>query len=319
VNYGVYGLSLRSAWKLPYPKASRANTLAEVSLRPASTARFAKALRTHPLTSSSSPWIDQQLPDGSTYLRWTNVFDFLIPRDGHTLLCRPLDPRAEEAFHTHLGPSLSYALINLGIEPLHSTTVVIDGGAVALMGDCGYGKSSLGAMFVKAGFPLLTDDLLVLKHDAHSITAYPGAPRVKLYPEIAREIFGARVKGLRLTRLTPKLIIPLDGARAQANPVPLKAIYVLTPPRRRAPSQLRIRRLPARQAFMEIVRNTFNMAITDSARLERQFALASALSSTIPIRSLSYARRFAMLSAARDAILADLADPPQARAAAAKR
>ena len=309
MNYGVYGLSLRSAWKLPYPKASRANTLAEVSLRPASAARFAKALGTHALTPSSS-WSDQRLPDGSTYLRWTNVFDFLIPGDGRTLLCRPLDPRAEEAFHTHLGPSLSYALINLGIEPLHSTTVVIDGGAVALMGDCGYGKSSLGATFVKAGFPLLTDDLLVMQHDAHRFTAYPGAPRVKLYPQIARRIFGARVKGLRLTRLTPKLIIPLDGARAQATPVPLRAIYVLTPPRRRAPRQLRIRRLPARQAFMEIVRNTFNMAITDTARLERQFALASALSSSIPIRSLSYPRRFEMLSAAKDAILADLADRP---------
>ena len=320
MSYGVYGVSITSDWMLPYPKAGRAGCLAEVALRRGSQSHFAKALGPRLLSPGAKSWADQTLADGSTYLRWANVFDFLIPPDGKTLLCRPLAENAEAAFHTHLGPSLSFALINLGIEPLHSTTVVVDGGAVALMGDCGYGKSSLGASFIKAGFPLLTDDLLVLKHDEHGMTAYPGAPRVKLYPEIARRIFGSRVKGLRLKHLTPKLIIPLEGTRAQTTPVPLKAIYVLTPPRRRAPSALRIRRLPARQVFMEIVRNTFNMAVTDAARLERQFAIAAALTASVPVKSLSYPRRFELLSAARDAILSDLEKSQElARTAVANR
>lgn len=306
MTYSVYGVSLRSDWPLPYRRAASAGCLAKVTLRRGSDARFAKALGAARLPHTPGTWIDHRFSDGTTLLRWSNVFDFLIQPDGTTLLCRPLDRRAEEAFHTHLGPSLSYALINLGIEPLHSTTLVVDGGAVALMGDCGYGKSSLGASFVKAGYPLLTDDLLVLKRTDDGILAYPGAPRVKLYPEIARRIFGSQVKGLRFEWLTPKLIIPLDGNRAQSTPVPLKAIYVLTAPRRRAPSALRIRRITRRQAFMEMVRNTFNMAITDGSRLERQFAMASALTATIPIKSLSYPRRFELLSAARDAILDDL-------------
>ena len=306
MNYSVYGVSLRSEWPLPYRRATNGDCLAKVTLRRGSDGRFAKALDAARLPESSGTWIDHRLSDGTTLLRWTNVFDFLIQPDGTTLLCRPLDRRAEEAFHTHLGPSLSYALINLGIEPLHSTTVVVDGGAVALMGDCGYGKSSLGASFVKAGYALLTDDLLVLKRTDGGIVAYPGAPRVKLYPEIARRIFGDQVKGLHFEWLTPKLIIPLDGDRAQALPVPLKAIYVLTAPRRRAPAGLRIRRMTPRQAFMEMVRNTFNMAITDGSRLERQFAMASALTASVPIRSLSYPRRFELLSAARNAILEDL-------------
>ena len=306
MKYSVYGVSLHSAWPLPYRRASGADCLAKITLRRGSDARFAKALSAARLPQSPGTWIDHRLPDGTTLLRWTNVFDFLIQADGGTLLCRPLDRRAGQAFHTHLGPSLSYALIHLGIEPLHSTTVVVDGSAVALMGDCGYGKSSLGAAFVKAGYPLLTDDLLVLKRTGGGIIAYPGAPRVKLYPEIARRIFGTQVKGLQFEWLTPKLIIPLDGGRAQSAPVPLKAIYVLTAPRRRAPAALRIRRLTRRQAFMEIVRNTFNMAITDGSRLERQFAMASALTASVPIRSLSYPRRIELLTAARDAILGDL-------------
>jgi hypothetical protein len=306
MSYGVYGVSIQSDWMLPYPKAARAGYLAEMTLRRGSEAHFAKALGPRVLAAGSAPWSDQRLADGSTYLRWTNVFDFLIPPDGKALLCRPLHADAESAFYTHLGRSLSFALINLGIEPLHATTFVVDGGAVALMGDCGYGKSSLGAAFIQAGFPLLTDDLLVLKHDEDGVTAYPGAPRVKLYPGVARRIFGARVTGLRLKRLTPKLIIPVEGARAQATPVPLKAIYVLTPPWRRAAAGLRIRRLRSRQAFMGIVRNTFNTTVSHPERLERQFALATRLAMQVPIKSLSYPREFRMLQVAREAILADL-------------
>jgi hypothetical protein len=240
-------------------------------------------------------------------LRWSSIFEFLIQPDGRSVLCRPLYNRAVDAFHTHLGPSLSFALINLGIEPLHSTTVMVEGGAVALMGDCGYGKSSLGATFVKAGHALLTDDLLVLQRGPDGFIAYPGAPRVKLYPEIAKVIFGPRVRGLRLTRLTPKIIIPLTGARAQQTPVPLKAIYMLTPPvSGHARKGVTIRRLSPRRAFLELVRNTFNMAVTDAGRLERQFRLASDLALEVPVKTLSYPRKLRMLAAAREAILEDL-------------
>jgi hypothetical protein len=305
-SYTVYGVTLESAWTLPYPAAD-GPALAAVALRRGSARQFADALSTVDVPSGNAPWASASLADGSRYLRWTNVFEFLIRRDGRSVLCRPLAERAADAFHTHLGPSLSFALINLGFEPLHSTTIMVDGGAVALMGDCGYGKSSLGASFVKNGHALLTDDLLVVKPGSDGFVCYPGAPRVKLYPEIARTIFGPRVRGLRFGNLTPKIIIPLNRSRSQQTPVPLKAIYILTPPdagRRQA--GVSIRRLSARRAFLELVRNTFNMAVTDSGRLQRQLELATALSLNIPVKTLSYPRKLKMLTDARDAILTDL-------------
>jgi len=250
--------------------------------------------------------VTAELPDGVRYLRWSNVFEFLIGADGRSIACRPLTPHAVDAFHTHLGPSLSFALINLGIEPLHSTTLVIGGEAVALMGDCGYGKSSLGASFVKAGYPLLTDDLLVVDRQDSRFVAYPGAPRVKLYPAIAKVVFGPRVRGLRLEPLTPKLIIPLDEQRSQRTPVPLKVIYVLTPPGARVPPRVVIKRLSPKHAFLELVRNTFNMSVSEPRRLERQFALVTQLAMTVPVKSLSYPRELRMLNEAREAILGDV-------------
>jgi hypothetical protein len=308
-SYNVYGIRLRSEWKLPYPKGA-APWLADVSLLKGGDAEFADALKAANIPVAPSPWSTAPLPDGSTYLRWLNIFEFLIQSDGRSVVCRPLSHRALDAFHTHLGPSLSFALINIGIEPLHSTTVVIDGQAVALMGDSGYGKSTLGAEFLRAGHQLLTDDLLVLKDTRKGFLAYPGAPRVKLYPEMARRVLGPNVKGLRLKGLTPKLIVPLDATRGRRTITPLKAIYVLTPPPhvsgRKAPAGVRFKDLTARQACLELVRNTFNMAVEESGRLERQFAQATRLALNVPIKTLSYPRRFSMLSEAREAILADL-------------
>ena len=86
----------------------------------------------------------------------------------------------------------------------------------------------------------------------------------------------------------------------------MKAIYVLRPPGARAPSRVVIRRLSHRRAFVELVRNTFNMAVSEPERLERQFALATRLAMDVPVRSLSYPREFGMLRDAREAILADL-------------
>jgi hypothetical protein len=281
--------------------------MAHISLRRGSAAQFRQALTGIQIPpANGNPWLTVPLPDGSRYLRWTGVFEFLILRDGRAVVCRPLGTQGPRAFHTHLGPSLSFALINLGIEPLHSTTLVIGGQAVALMGDCGYGKSSLGASFVKAGHRLLTDDLLVISRANGEFLAHAGVPRVKLFPAIAKRIFGARVRGLRLRPLTPKLIIPFDQTRAARTPSPLKAIYMLTPPGKRMPRGVVIRRLSPRRAFLEIVRNTFNMAVDERTRLQRQFALATQLALRVPVKSLSYPREFRMLSAAREAIIADL-------------
>jgi hypothetical protein len=173
------------------------------------------------------------------------------------------------------------------------------------MGDCGYGKSSLAASFLTAGHRVLSDDVLVLTGNGHGFTAHPGAPRIKLFPKIARRIFGRAVRGTPMNGLTPKLIIPLTARQRPSGSVPLQALYVLSPPGTTATGP-RIRRLPARQACLEMVRNTFNMAVTDGARLARLLAMSAAVVDQIPVKRLSYPRRPAMLAAAREAILADL-------------
>ena len=161
--YQLYGLSLSSQWPLPYPPGT-GRGLASVELRQASAAFFSRG------SAMVGPeyelaWCHHQvLDDGSIYLRWSDLFEFLVVNDGKQVFTHPLRGASLEAFHSYLlGPALSFALLKLGIEPLHATTIVVDGGAVSFLGNCGYGKSSLAAAFLEQGDPVLTDDLQVLR------------------------------------------------------------------------------------------------------------------------------------------------------------
>ncbi len=310
-GYRVYGLCLRSQWPLPCPEG-RESDLQELELFDGSPALFSKVPRDATRRSDGKNWFQHlQLPDGSDYLRWSGLFEFLVSADGRRIACRELDSASPESFQTYLlGQVLSFALLKQGIEPLHATTVVIDGQAVAFLGDCGYGKSSLGAAFLQVGYALLTDDQLVLKEEEEQFIAYPGLPRIKLFPHIARSLLGERVNGTPMNSETSKMVIPLDqnGKMYRREPLSLRTIYVLTPPARcsRIPS-ISIRSLSPRRAFIEVLKGTFNVIVVEPARLERQFDLATRLAATIPVKSLSYPRDLSRLPAVIEAVESDLA------------
>ena len=306
--YQLYGLSLSSQRPLPYLR-STARGLASVELREAPAALFSRASATIGPADQATWCHHRVLDDGSIYLRWSDLFEFLVVNDGKRVFTHPLRGASLEAFHSYLlGPALSFALLKLGIEPLHATTIVVDGGAVCFLGNCGYGKSSLAAAFLKQGDPLLTDDLQVLGQTPDGPMAYPGPPRIKLFPEIGTALLRSLVRGVPMGPLTSKLIVPLDPHQAWTEAVPLKVIYVLAPPVT-SPQRCKvtIRRLSAKKALLELLRNTFNRLVTDSDRLERQFFWAAQLASTVPIKLLSYPRSLSALPTVRRAILSDLA------------
>jgi hypothetical protein len=306
--YNLYGLCLKSQWALPCRTGQKVGS-SDVELVEGSSSPFLNARQEAGLAENSAKWFRwSRLQDGTTYLRWAEMFEFLISADGHRIAGLPLAHSSLESFSTYLlGQVLSFALLRQGVEPLHATVVATEGGAVAFIGDSGYGKSSIGAAFLQAGHRLLTDDLLVLKRDSGGFYAYPGPPRIKLFPEIARAVLGETVNGIPMNPLTPKLIIPLTPDQRCESPVPLRAIYVLSPPSRvRKSKGLALRRLSQRRAFLALLQNTFNTRVLEPERLKRQFAMASQLAQRVPIKRLSYPRDLSCLALARAAVLSDL-------------
>src|SRR5439155_8977822 len=132
-----------------------------------------------------------------------------VAADGGRITCRRLEESSLESFQVYmLGQALSFALVRQGFEPLHATVVVIDDQAVAFLGDNAFGKSSLAACFLEAGHRLLTDDLLILQDSPNGgILAYPGPPRLKLFPKMATRFLGQTVNRVHLNADTAKLIL----------------------------------------------------------------------------------------------------------------
>src|SRR5207249_6238091 len=187
------------------------------------------------------------------------------------------------------------------------TVVVVDGEAVAFLGECGFGKSSLAACFLDAGHQMLTDDLLLLQASAGRVLAYPGPPRIKLFSKAARRFLEDAPAGVRMNPQTRKLIIPMDRKRCCFTPVPVRAVYSLAGPREVfRKQQIHAEPLSPRQAFLELVKNTFNRRILDADRLERQFNETARLVSLVPVRKLSFARIWRQLPLVREAIISDL-------------
>lgn len=306
-SYSLYGITVRSRWRLPFAAAPPGSAPA-IDIVPGEAEAFRAAAELVRGRGGETDWFTSgPLPGGEHYLRWEDLFECIVSAAGERIACRPLEAATYEAFHTYLlGQALSFALLKQGVESIHATAVVVDGAAVAFLGNSGHGKSSLAAAFLAAGHPLLTDDLLVAERRNGHLVGQPGPPRIKLFPEVARRFFGSRAEGVPMNPLTEKLILPLPP-EACSGPVPLRAMYVLAAPAGPHPDGVLIQPLSGRAAFMELSSNTYNARLLDSARLRNQFQAAARLAEAVPVRRLSFPRSLDLLHRVRERIVADAA------------
>jgi len=307
-RYGVYGITLRS--EIPLPLAENSDgALAEIELGTASTDWFACMTRGAEVIESSSSWYEySRLQDGSSYARWEGVGEFLVPADGKTIVCRQVDNATAESFYVYLlGQALSFALVKQGLEPLHATAIVVDGEAVAFLGESGLGKSTLAACFLAIGHRMLTDDLLILKQTSGTMFAYPGPARIKLVPKLARKYMGRAASGVPMNPFTHKIVLPLPREQTCATAVPLRAIYsIAAVDDVHDTDAIRIEALSPRDAFLELLKNTFNYRIVDTKRLERQFTETGHLVGAAPVLKVFYPRKLKRLPALCKALLCNL-------------
>jgi hypothetical protein len=230
----------------------------------------------------------------------------VVSHDGRFVACGLIEPAAIESFQTYLlGHVLSFALITQGYEPLHATTVVVDGRAVAFLGHGGDGKSTLAAEFLDAGHQILTDDLLLIGQVDGTLYGFPGPPRIKLFPHIARRFLPRLASGAPVYPEAEKLIFPLAPDQHYREPAPLHGFFRLDSPGQDVPG-IGLVALSGAHALLELVRSTFNVRIGGCERLRRQFLAAREWATRIPVRRLSYPRTLEMLEPVRRAIVTDL-------------
>lgn len=249
------------------------------------------------------PYHAEALSDGSVYLEAVDTCAAWLSQDRKLMRWASLNGGAAEPQHSFLfGTALSYVLIEHGIEPLHGTAVCSGNKAVVLMGACGRGKSTLAAAFLKQGFSLLTDDVLVLKRKCEEWIVQPSLGRLKLFPDSRNSVFEG-CRGPAMNPHTDKEVLEVPAV--ERDGACLKAIYLL--PRLSASNEcINFRQLKPRTALLALVRNTFNVEVTDPVRMRRQLEFARDLAATVPVRAMLYRKRLPELPAVVSAIMRDV-------------
>lgn len=295
-RYWLYGVGLKSDFALPYAESKRAG-IAEIRLREWNDAFHSPS----PFPSTSFFFQHSHQPDGSIYLCWPGLFEFVVDSTGREVRGRKLGRSSLESFHTYLlGQVVSFALLKQGIEQLHATVVAFDGHALALTGDCGRGKSTLAAALLKRGGKLLVDDMLVLKPNGHGLLAMPGPPRLKLLPDSAKQAGFRSSKAQRMNPLVTKQIFPVRNQQSEA--VPLERLYVLSAPNARR-KQISIRHCSPAEACARVIAAAYNLDTALSGRQTRQLQWSASIANSVPVSMLNYPRDLKKLDEVADAVL----------------
>ena len=153
-----------------------------------------------------------------------------------------------------LGSALGMLLHQRGLFPLHANAIIVGGKAITFMGPSGEGKSTLAAWFQRHGYPVLTDDVSVMRLGSDEPPEVcPGVPRLRLWRD-ALESFGHDpaefARSYRGDDNYEKFDVPLPSPCQE--PVPLAAICLLG----RA-SELEVRQLGGVEAAEALFSHTY--------------------------------------------------------------
>jgi hypothetical protein len=203
--------------------------------------------------------------------------------------------------HLLLDQVLPRALCHLGETILHASSVAINGQAVAFMGETGSGKSTLCASLCKQGFPLITDDSLLVKLEADHFIAYSSYPALRLWSDSVGMFSGASTEMRRVAHYNEKNFLNVTDNTLvfSEDAMPLQRVYLLGDVTR----NVSIEPVLPRDIATEIIKASFPLDNTDKDRLKQDFVLFTQMANIIPFYRLSYPRDVASLPDVHQAIL----------------
>jgi len=195
-----------------------------------------------------------------TYFKitYTQGIEFTIHSTGTEVWVNWPDPLGFEKVLSYItGPILGFALRLKGTICLHASVIAIDQYAIALMAPSGGGKSTIAAALAIRGYPVLSDDMLVLHDKSDKQIAQPGCRGIRLCDDSAEILFGEQKTQVRWIPHGDKrlLELPQGKCRFASKPLPLLAIY--TRLSREEPDAPVFRVITGSNALVSLLANTY--------------------------------------------------------------
>ena len=200
---------------------------------------------------------------------------------------------------------LSFILHRTGKPVLHAAAVRFGNVAVGFLAHAGGGKSSLTAYCVRAGHPLVSEDLVPMQIRDSGVFALPGPPQLRLWPDSAAALWGDPATLARHALNTEKrqIWLPLSQRFYSEQPLPLRALYFLD---RSDRSGIELADLSRREALLALVESAFGNFLTSRQYLSRQFEFLANAVEALTCRRLQVPSGFSALPDIHRAVLEDV-------------
>jgi hypothetical protein len=185
---------------------------------------------------------------------------------------------------------------------LHASAVAVDGGAVAFLGEAGWGKSTMAAAMYARGHSIVADDVTAVRTDKANPIVHPGFPQLKLWPEAAIAVGNAPET---LPRIQPSLEkrARRSDHEFSPDPLPLRCIYVLAEGETQQIAPLR-----SQEALVELIRHSYTKRLLRVVGASSHFLQCSSIVKNVTIRSLKRPRSLSSLSDMAQLVEKDLAE-----------
>lgn len=161
-------------------------------------------------------------PDGACRLDVPGVARFLVRGGREIIVDSRLPPDAPDLAVFLLGSVFGFLCYQRAWLPLRASCVAMEGAAVAFAGLSGAGKSTLAAKLVELGYPLVADEVTVVRFQGDGPAVLPSFPRQTLWADAIRALElkpGRAVRSLeRFQRFEH------CASRFTTDPLPLAAI-----------------------------------------------------------------------------------------------
>jgi len=309
--YTICGLSIESDIPLPElttKNGSRAPDYRFKALAPGK-APSCRWLH-HYVQSDGHPWLFLAGEDGNYHLRFPELAHFHVSTTTEAIRCYPM-PGIPLTTITHLFLDIVIPLVlsQQASLVLHASGVLIDGKMIAFLGGTGQGKSTITASLGQQGFPVVTDDCLVVEEKGKQFFGIALYPSLRLWPEALSALFGDAPQLPRVAHYTEKKRLGMNEDLLRFSPAPrsLHRIYILDRHTEiNNGHAITINPLTPRDAFMELIKHPYRLEIDIRERLREEFNVLGRVVSSLDVRCMKYPLDYALLPKVCEAILEDL-------------
>jgi hypothetical protein len=239
------------------------------------------------------------------WLQFPQIADFQINPAESQIICHNISNIPNDTIrHLLLDQVIPRLLSHLGKQVLHASCVQVGRSAIAFSGESGWGKSTLSAFFHSQGYPLLTDDCLLLQPKGSYIIAVPNYRGMRLFQD-GLTLLPTEQHTVPVCHYGDKQRLIMTNINHE-KPVPITAVFILKPPHfPLTNTPISITKITGASVAIELIKNCFPLDITDTKTMGTQLQKITVMASSknLTIYSLDYPRDMKFLPNILESIL----------------